>query len=311
MLEDALERVAEAFNDDPAQIAAAQRELETLKTFVGAIAEREDIWRYVALAEATDDAEIETLREQVLNYLERHETAFDSAAQEQLNETWHRFREHYTAFYAVRHDAVLFAADRQPQLEKLFQSQEWTEFVELSELKVFHPRFRIKAEKLRARAEQPKCEFDVRSLLRERPVCACGFRLIESERLENLPADLRQIAFDGLAAYRQTLAGLGAAFAVALEDAAQNAISAEIALSAAKLSDYFIRGEPLPPFEHADIEAVKGALAEIQTTALTVSQPRTTGNVAVTREDLRVQFNNWLDSLPNQPFLVKLTDGEN
>lgn len=311
LLEDALERVAEAFNDEPAQIAAAQRELETLKTFVGAIAERETIWRYVALAEATNNREIETLRKRILNFLERHETAFDEVAQKELNEAWRLFREHYTAFYAARHDAVLFAADRQPQLEKLFQSREWIEFVELSELKVFHSRFRAEAEKLRQRAELPRCEFDVRSLLRERPVCACGFHLIESEQLENLPDDLRQVAFDGLAAYRQTLARLGAAFAVALEDAAQNAISAEIALSAAKLSDYFMRGEPLPPLEHADIEAFKGALAEMQTTVVRVNQPLTTGNAAAAREDLRVQFDNWLDSLPNQPFLVKLTDGEN
>ncbi|HYP50167.1 MAG TPA: DUF6079 family protein, partial [Pyrinomonadaceae bacterium] len=310
LLEDALERVAEAFNDDAAQIAAAQRELERLKTFVAAVPKREAIWRYIALAEATDDNEIESLRERILDFLERHETAFDREAEEQLNRFWKEFQERYAVFYQSRHNRIVHSADRQTQLEKLFQSRDWTEFVELSEVEIFHPRFHAEAEKLRRRAEHLKCEFDVSALLGEHPACACGFRMIESDCLERLPEDLRQIVSEGLAAYRQTLAGLGAAFAVALEEAAQNAVNAEIALGAAKLSDYFTRGEELPSLERADIEAVKQALAEMQTTSLTVAPPRANGS-ALSREDLRLQFNNWLDRLPDAPFLVKLTDGEN
>jgi hypothetical protein len=310
LLEDALERVAEAFNDDGAQIAAAQRELERLKTFVVAVPKREAVWRYIALAEATDDNEIETLREQILDYLERHETAFDREAEEQLNRFWKEFQERYAVFYQSRHNTILHPADRQTKLEKLFQSRDWTEFVELSEVEIFHPRFRAEAEKLRRRAEHLKCEFDVAALLGEHPACACGFLMIESDCLERLPEDLRQIVSEGLAAYRQTLAGLGAAFAVALEEAAQNAVNAEIALGAAKLSDYFMRGEELPSLERADIEAVKQALAEMQTASLNVTPPRANGS-ALKREDLRLQFNNWLDRLPDTPFLVKLTDGEN
>jgi hypothetical protein len=184
LLEDALERVAEAFNDDAAQIQAARSELDSLRTFVGAVSEREAIWRYIALAEATDDTEIEMLRERILNFLERHETAFERQAQEQLNQSWGEFQERYAAFYAARHDAVVNSANRTPALETLFQSPEWAEFVELSELKIFHRRFRTEAEKLRGRAEHLKCEFDVNGLLRERPFCACGFRLIESKQLE-------------------------------------------------------------------------------------------------------------------------------
>ena len=310
LLEDGLERIAEAFNDDAAQIDAAQRELERLKTFVAAVPQREAIWRYVALAEATDDAEIESVRERILDFLERHETAFDREAEEQLNRFWKEFQERYAAFYQSRHNAVIHSADRQAQLEKLFQSRDWAEFVELSEVEIFHPRFRGEAEKLRRRAEHLKCEFDVPALLGEHPACACGFRMIESDCLERLPEDLRQIVSDGLAAYRQTLAGLGAAFAVALEDAAQNAVNAEIALGAAKLSDYFTRGEELPSLERAEIEAIKQALAEMQTTTLTIVAPGA-NNAVLTREDLRLQFNNWLDRLPDAPFLVKLTDGEN
>ncbi|MDQ4122326.1 MAG: DUF6079 family protein [Acidobacteriota bacterium] len=310
LLEDALERVAEAFNDDAQQIAAGQRELESLKTFVVAVPAREAIWRYVALAEATGDAEIEALRERILDFLERHETAFDRQAEEHLNRFWQEFQERYAAFYQSRHNQIVRSAERQPQLEKLFQSHEWAEFVELSEIGIFHPRFRAEAEKLRRRAELLKCEFDVGTLLREHPACACGFRMIETDLLERLPEELQRTVIEGLTAYRQTLAGFEKSFAVALEDAAQNAVNAEIALAAAKLSDYFMRGEDLPPLEHADIEAVKQALSEMQNTQLAIAAPRADGLV-FTREDLRLRFNNWLDRLPDAPFLVKLTDGEN
>lgn len=310
LLEDALERVAEAFGDDAGQIAAAQRELERLKTFVLSVPERDAIWRYIAQAEATNEAETETLRTRILDFLEKHETALDREAKEELNQLWKEFQERYAAFYQSRHTAVIHSAERQTQLEKLFQSREWAEFVELSELYVFHPRFRAEAEKLRRRAEHLKCEFDVAAALREHPACWCGFRVIESDNLEQIPEKLRQIVAEALAAYRQTLAKFGAAFAVALEEAAQNAVNAEIALAASKLSDYFIRGDQLPPLEHADIEAVKQAVGEMQTTTFAVAAPRA-NNTPLAREDLRQQFNNWLDRLPDAPFLVKLTDGEN
>jgi hypothetical protein len=71
-----------------------------------------------------------------------------------------------------------------------------------------------------------------------------------------------------------------------------------------------MRREELPSLERADIEAVKQALAEMQTASLNVTPPRANGS-ALKREDLRLQFNNWLDRLPDTPFLVKLTDGEN
>ena len=305
---EALERIAEAFAKDFGQIGEAEKEMLQLRTFVQSIDERERIWRYVALAETTADERTENAREQILMILERHSTAFEPEAGEQLSETWKKFDESFASVYIERHDALMQSAERRQTLEKIFQSGEWTEFVELGELGIFHKRFRAELEKLRAQSEKSKCNFDARTSLAERPYCACGFRLIQADALERLPQDLQQVLNDGRRAYRQTLAQFAAPLSFALRNAAHNANDAETAHSAAKLIGYFERGENLPMLQPIDVKTLKQAFAEIKPLSLETGAPRF--GAPVSREELRTKLNSWLDNLPDEPFLVKLADGE-
>jgi hypothetical protein len=309
-LADGLERVAAAFYDDLTQIDVYAGELAELKIFVGAAAARDDIWRFVALAEATGDQRTEDLRNEIFQILENHASTFDFEVGDKLAQLAQEFKNAYAEIYVARHDAVIHSAQRAQLLEKLLTSIEWSEFVELGELPIFHPRFQSRAAELRRRAEGLKCNLDVRQILLSRPVCGCGFRLTRAFEMENLPHELRQTVAEARRSFRLTLKQLAAPLAASLERcaAAPDEFGAEIAASAARLKDDLRRADAeLPALSASDARALLEAVKAMQKIALSVRAPR--GINALPREELRAKLNQWLDNLPDAPFLVKLTDG--
>ncbi|HZH34217.1 MAG TPA: DUF6079 family protein [Pyrinomonadaceae bacterium] len=306
-LEEGLERIAEAFNDKFEEISAGSLEVEALKNFILSAQNRETIWRYIALAEATDDEQIESLRGEVLEILKTSASIFDSETNDRLNSLQDEFRDRFAAFYVARHDSIVHSIQRPQMLEKLLASPEWSEFVELGALPVFHQKCSEQAADLRRRAEKLKCSFDVRQILREKPFCACGFRLAQASELEHLPHELRQTMVEGRKNYRKTLAQFSPLLAPLLELSSKN--NSETAPVAARLAEIMQRNEELPVLSVNEIKVLAEAIKQLKTSALQIRTPRAVAPVS--REELRAKLNHWIDNLPAAPFLVKLTDGDN
>ena len=307
-LEDALERVIDAFGDAPESIAESRKQVAELECFINAANLRETVWRYVARAEVTNDSVIEGLRREILEGLAISENAFDERASCDFENIWQNFLEFYTEFYLERHNASMHSSAREETLEQIEQSAEWSEFLGLANLSIAHPQFLTKAENLRAEIKAAKCNFDARQVLQTQPFCACGFRLIRAEKLERLPDELMQIVAEGRANMRRILIALAAPLATALTEIAASELDENFASRARSFADALRRGDELAVLSPLDLRLLEQAVAQMPVPTVRVRTPRNLGTI--NREEMRSKLNLWLDRLPNAPVLVKLQEDE-
>lgn len=307
-LEESLERVIDAFGETPENMNDSRQQLAELECFLDAAHLRQAAWRYIARAEATDDEQIETLRHDILDELAIPENAFDVHASQMFERMWHEFRHLYTEFYVRRHNAVMHSTARMEMLEQIEGSEEWSEFLGLSNLPISHPNFIERATGLRSAIKAAKCSYDVRQMLQTHPFCACGLRLIQVENLEQMPRELVQTVSQGRATMRRMLAALSAPLSTALSEISATEKNKEFAARAVNFAEKLQRGEELPMLSPLDLRLLAQAAQQMPIPTVRVRTPRGIG--AVSREEMRSKLNLWLDNLPNAPVLVKFQEDE-
>jgi hypothetical protein len=304
-LEDALERAIDAFGDAPEAVSENRREIQQLETFINAARQREAVWRYVARAETTTDAEIETLRGEILTELSIPANAFDAATTRDFENLWRDFRRAYTDFYVERHDAVMHSATRGNALENLIQTAEFVEFSGLTELPLAHENYKNKAARLKTAICAAQCSDDVREILQSQPFCACGFRLINAAEIEKLTTEFQEIVAQGRQHIRRTLTILAAPLAAALNEMAAAEANTYFAERARELAANLSKmSAELPVLSTLDLRLLNQAARQMPAAVVRVRLPKNSN--ALTREDLRSKLNQWLDNLPNAPVLVKM-----
>ncbi|MEP6923791.1 MAG: DUF6079 family protein [Pyrinomonadaceae bacterium] len=308
-LEDALERVIDAFGDAPEAVTESRLQFAELECFIAAAKLRQTVWRYIARAEATDDPAIEMLRGEILEELNITENSFDTQASREFESTWQEFRHRYTEFYVQQHNAVMHSSARLAALEQIEQSAEYTEFIGLAGLAVAHPHFLKKANYLRAAIKAAKCSLDARQILQTQPSCICGMRLIRAANLEQLPQDLANTIQQGRTTVRRIIAALCVPLATALSEIAAGESNANYAAHAHAFAEALTRGGELPVLTPLDLRLLAQATPKIPVPTMRVRVPRGLG--ALPLEEMRTSLNLWLDNLPNEPVLVKLLEDDN
>jgi hypothetical protein len=305
-LEEGLTRVADAFRRSPELFAARARALEDLTEFVEGFAARERVRAYIAAAEPTGVAEIETARRELLDIAEDPNGFLDAATRERFGRLWREFRARYGEHYAAAHDKTVGAGGARESLRALRRGARWREFESLSRLPVVSTQVWRQAEDLLRVAAGARCELPVRKLLESQPSCACRFRLAQAEELSELPQEVEALMERGLAVYRRTLLMLGANLAISLDALARREEEEETAHRARTLSTAFAQGRPPERFSRADVLLVERALRRM-TAPPPVRVVAPNGDAGLlTREELRARFEQWLDELPEQPVLIEV-----
>lgn len=288
-LEDALERVIDAFGDVPEAIAESRLEFAELECFIAAAKLRQTVWRYIARAEVTNDPGIEMLRGEILEELNIPENAFDAQASRDFENIWQEFRHLYTEFYVQQHNAVMHSVERIAALEQIEQSSEFVEFIGLASLDVAHGHFLKKANSLRAAIKGATCSLDARQILQTQPYCTCGMRLVRAAGLERMPQDLANLTQQGRVTVRRILAALAAPLANALDGIAAGESDANYAASARSLAESLKSGGEIPLLSPLDLRLLTQAIPKMPVPTMRVRTPRGLG--ALPLEEMRTSLN--------------------
>jgi hypothetical protein len=306
-LEEGLERVADAFGDSPDQFARSLEQRAALASFTSGLAGREHARAYLACAEPTNVDEIESARRELLAIADDVHSLFDHAASERFDLLWRAFHTRYSEHYAAMHDEMVGAAADRRTIDTLLRSPEWRDFEMLSRLSIVNRQYWDEAARLSERAAHLHCELPVRQLLVRRPACECSFRLARAAQYSGLAQALEESLRRGRDAHHRTLALWAKHLSHALDALAHaEGTAAEVASRASELSVRCVQEGSLSTLTLSDIQLIEQALQKTNVPPWRVSLP-TDGYGLLTREELRVRLQQWLDDLPDYPSLVEVT----
>ncbi len=315
-LEEALQRIADAFGDSTDGFAARQKQLAQLIGYTEGLVEREQARTYLAMAEPTTEEEIESARRELLMLTDDVHTLFDHHSCERFNLLWREFHSRYIEHYAAAHALASSATNvDQQRVATLMRGDEWREFEALSQLSIVNRAYWEKAVDLIDRARETRCRLPVGQLLNERPACHCSFRLAHAATAPQLVMlTLADIVRRGRAAHRHTLALWHEPLARALGTFTHGEEGAEEFERARSLVAAFSEGRLPVAFNWADARLIERALPLVESvevapsfipsplsTALPVVengpiiQAETAAAAAVAGPE------QWLDNLPGNP----------
>jgi len=311
-LEEGLQRVADGFGDSPEDFARLSGQLIELTNFVDTLTEHQRAHAYLASAESTGVSEIESLRRELLAIASDSHNFFDAETNTRFEQLWNNFHARYTEHYGAAHERFVGASFDRRAIDLVLRGDEWREFELLSQLSVVNKNFWNEATRLLEQSTDARCELPVRHILREQPVCACSFRLLRAAEIERMADALADVTRRGLDAHRRTLARWSAHLADALEASAQQASDDYTQTRIRTLASAFA-GNTVPAVRSAyDIELLEDVLQKTGVPPLRIKLPQD-GYGLLTRDELGVRLQQWLDDLPGYPALVEVVgdDGGN
>jgi Family of unknown function (DUF6079) len=296
-----LQRVADTFANSPIEYFNAKKELEELELFINNAAKYTEFWSYLALTEITNKPEIEQLREKLLRINEDCTFNFHINPETLCEE----FRDQYTAHFAELHDNTMRSHEIREKIDEILQSSEWWEFENLSRIPIFHQNYRKQTQKLLKQTGELACNFDVREMLRTKPFCACSFQMSNAKTWENLPSRLNETIKLGRTSYRRTLRFLAQNLVPLLENFAEQEKNTEFAECAKKLSIIFRQNAEIPLLNNVDLQVLSKIITLLPNSIILQTKPPEMTSFA-TREEVRQNFNQWFDTLPSDPILLKV-----
>lgn len=311
-LEDALQRVADAFTSSAQEHARACEQLAQLTAYVSGVESRETVRDYLLLAEPTGVEGIECARRELLGLCEDPHTLFDADTRERFALLWEAFRVHYTAHYTETHErAVGAGAGEADALDEFTRSNVWREFEALSALPFVDASLWREASHLARRARESRCTLEVSNLLSTYTRCACNFRLADADDYADLATRLDELAERGRALSRRAVSHFHAHLASALEAVAAEATHEAAGARARTLAHSFARGENPREFTDADVTLILRALERAPAPAplVKLAPPPTAGLQA--RDELAARVRQWLEELPPAPALVEIVSDNN
>lgn len=310
-LEEGLQRAADAFADSIDLFVERRKQLEQIRNYLTGLGQRDQILNYLSAAEPTTIDEIENARSELSFLLSDLTRFFDHDSNKRFALLWKEFHTAYSNLYAARHADVVGAESFRAQIDSITRSREWREFESLSSLPVFNAQHWERATTLVNTARDTKCDLNVKQILIDRPFCACHFRLADSVAIATMGEELLALARSGLATYRATLRVLHAPLAIAFDAIARKEPDPEIAARARTLSTNCARNEEFVELGPAEIRLLELALHRMSNnTSVAVRMPAESFGI-LTRDELKIRLNEWVDALPIQPALMEITTSAN
>ncbi|NNE66877.1 MAG: hypothetical protein HKN33_09945 [Pyrinomonadaceae bacterium] len=305
-LEDILARIADSFSDSDHEYRSRESELVSLVSFIKSASQREAIWGYLAVCEITDDEEIEAAREKLLKLMETGHLEPNAATNKEIATRWMEFRAQYSEYFAVKHDAIMKSHQLQEQFDEYTKSDEWWEFERLSSLAVFQDVHWNEAQKILRQLWELDCSFDVRQRLTNHPFCACSFNLAKIDHWEKLPEKLEELVDRARDSYRRTLKLIAPDLIRRLESFVKEESEKQFTKAAAELLKA-IDTDSLPALLTTDqLTILQKILNNGRPTQMAAGSIPEQGGIQ-SAEVLREALGEWLDDLPAEPVLIKIS----
>jgi hypothetical protein len=304
-LEVSLQRIADAFSDSTEEYLARQDDLVTFISFINSAEDRLDIWNYLAICEKTEDANIESKRNLILELIEKSAHSPSAQTNRELNQIWNEFHELYSEYFSYRHDMVMKSHYLQEKFDVIMKSDQWWEFQNLSKLPIFNQKHWKKSQRLIKHFGELDCNFDVREMLKTNPFCACSFNLTQMQDWEDLPNSLVTTIENGRTSYRRTLGILNKPLIQLLQNYIHGEEDQVFINSSQELIEIFGNNKEVNLFSTNQLTVLHNVLTTmVSTPTVNINYPQY--NSFVNSEDLRENLNAWIDELPTEPVYLEL-----
>ncbi len=304
-LEEGLHRVADAFSDSEKEHAARRDDLTVLGDFIKGVGRREKVRNYLAICETTEDDSLEAMREKLVRIVEESYLRPSSQLNDEMESLWQTFHTQFADYFALKHDLVMKSHLMREKFDEFRRSDEWWEFENLSRLTIFQRTYWKEAKLLYRQLKELDCRFDVKTMLKTQPFCGCSFKLARTRSWEKLPATLEETVARGRANYRGVLWKLKDTMVSLLEHFIAEMNDEDFTKTARPLIEVFQAGNEIPLLNNAELVVLKKVFDDLPTAPLL--QITLPGDESfLSREELRLQLNDWLEDLPNEPVLLKI-----
>jgi hypothetical protein len=187
-IEESLDRICGNFLARPEIFQRSRNSITAIEDFARARPEIDRIGNYLALAEITDDKEVEAARAGLREALQQ---AMHSPSEQSLREVgycWDKFLRLYSEFYADMHKMLANPTDFRRFLEETLGTSPAEALAQLQDYRQ-RPKFRS----IKRRLAAYHCPLDPEPFLKSNPFCKCGFQISAHSFLEELRDELRSL----------------------------------------------------------------------------------------------------------------------
>lgn len=204
-LETCLERVADIFSDSETEIIVRRNEIELVKNYLSSVEARESAKFYLALCEFTGDAGIDSLRNELIDLLDRSASGDLAISADEISIKLDIFRRSYCDHYSEHHDAAVRSRDVKDKISEIRDTGIWREFESVSDTTFFDPSYQRSVREILQRISYLDCQFDAGAMAAESGSCGCRFSLCDANSVELLPNELWASVNRGLSDFRNSL----------------------------------------------------------------------------------------------------------
>lgn len=161
--------------------------------------------RYLSAAETVDAPEVEALRAELLDRSTRIDQVVDARRRDEIDGRFADYREQYSRLYCEAHDATVGTETIDRLGAEIVSSEEWSALEALSELSIGTQSHLVDAINLMSVLRGSQCPADAATALAEQPICSCGFRFSDRERIDAIATNVRALLSAGVDHHRHLL----------------------------------------------------------------------------------------------------------
>lgn len=302
-LEEALQRIADAFSDSEAEFEARRQDLLSVAAFVEWAGLRRDVEKYLSVCEFTGIESLEQKRKRLRELTGTGGTKPGAAWNNELESLFGEFRREYAEAFSEAHNRVINSHDIQERLDEVLASDEWWEFRNLATLPVFRQSHLERAEKIISTLRGLQCRADIAEKILERPFCDCTFTMRDADRWPLLPKELIAVVLQGSDSFKRTLHTASEAIAPLLDAIAGESSDEEVRKAAGSARKKISSRGDAAMFDTLELQQIHRACSMIRNSpVVNTSFPHV--NDFVTAEDLRERLDGWASELPGEPIFL-------
>jgi hypothetical protein len=298
-LDEGLYRIADAFSDSDEFFKTCTNDFAVLEDFINSLDKRQEIWTYLAVCGATEDQELEGLREKLLLVIDKIYFNPDKTLHGEMNDLWEKFHTRFTAHFTLNHDAVMKSHLLQEKYDEIRKSDDWWEFENLSSIQLFPRKYWKEANEICRQFKELNCRFNVKEMLKTHPFCACSFNLAQAEEWESLPETLQDKIMRGREIYHGILRKLSQVLIPLIKDFAGSNETDEISESALNLIKILSVNEQFPQLKNNELTILQKIFAVLPASAFS--------ELKISNENDFLRFEDaWINEIPSEPELLKI-----
>ncbi|MBK6312835.1 MAG: hypothetical protein IPF53_00560 [Blastocatellia bacterium] len=177
--------MARAFETEN-RVWEARERLSWLARFAEWLPILDDAARYLGDAETTEDEDLEALRTSLVEWMDRLGEFVNERRRSAFSDSFAAYRDEYSRIYTAVHDRAVGGENVGRLSAGIVESQAWQALENLSSLTIGNPSYLVDAINLISVLRETQCSSNVDSSLKTHPLCACGFRFGDQDRIASM-----------------------------------------------------------------------------------------------------------------------------